>query len=113
MKSIKIAILCLGLLAATQAVAQVSTNCTTIGNTTHCDTVDYDAQRQQAYENGQRTGAAVGGLISSLVQRHQYHSLVNQQCHQNGAGSQWTIIWNNGREDHGYCTAKQAGVKTK
>jgi hypothetical protein len=100
-------------LAAVHAQAQVSTNCTTIGNNTHCDSVDYGAQQQQAYQNGYQAGSAIGNGIAALIQRHQYNKIISQQCRQNGVGSKWGVIWPNGREDYGYCTAKQAGIKKK
>lgn len=43
------------LLASLTASAQVSTTCTTNGNTTNCDSYDYGAQNRANYEAGQNS----------------------------------------------------------
>lgn len=101
----------LTLALAVPAIAQVSTNCTTIGNQTNCTSVDYGAQQRQAYEQGQQFGSAMGNMFAALAQRHQYHKLINQQCHRNGPGSAWSVIWPSGATETGVCTDKQAGIK--
>jgi hypothetical protein len=97
---------------ALSAGAQVSTDCTTNGSYTHCNSVDYGAQQRQAYEAGQQAGTAIGLLINRGIIAHQVHKRRDEQCRANGVGYHWLVEANNGWQWDGTCTAKQAGVKT-
>ena len=93
---------------------QLSTNCTTIGNQTNCDTYDYGAQNRAAYQAGQQIGAAVGAAGGGLIRlfaadhaaRREFNKLRDQRCRMQGAGTTWNVDGHSG-----VCTAKQAQLK--
>jgi hypothetical protein len=95
---------------AASASAQVSTNCTTIGNQTNCTTVD-GPQRYHALENAHNITQGAGQIAVPLLIRHRINKLRDQQCDINGPGSTWIVQSTTGLQWQGVCTAKQAGVK--
>jgi hypothetical protein len=79
------------LCASLAASAQVSTTCTTNGNTTNCNSIDYGEQNRQAYEAGQQMGNVIGLLIGRGIDAHRYHSAVKKQCAVLGSGARWEL----------------------
>jgi hypothetical protein len=79
------------LCASLAASAQVSTTCTTNGNTTNCNSIDYGEQNRQAYEAGQQIGNAIGLLIARGIDAHRFHSAVKKQCATLGPGATWEL----------------------
>jgi len=94
------------------ASAQVQTDCTTTGDTTHCTSTDTQQQQQQAYEAGQAIGSGLSALINRGIIAHGIHTRRDAQCRQNGPGSTWEVYARDGSlMASGTCTAQQAKPK--
>lgn len=67
-----------------------NTNCTTYGSNTNCTstTTDYSAQQQQAYEQGQAAGAALGQGIARAMQAHSFSKGLKKYCDAH-PGQEW------------------------
>ena len=67
------------------------TNCTTIGDNTHCvsTSTDNSAQQQQAYEAGQKIGNALGTGFSTAMQAHSFDKGLRKYCDAH-PGEEWT-----------------------
>ena len=94
-------------LSASAMYAQVSTttNCSTYGNQTSCqsNSVDYGAQNAQAYAAGQQVGSAIGLLIARGIEAHRFHSAIKNECKQLPPLGQWELHNDFGQRWTGNC----------
>ncbi len=85
------------------ASAQVSTNCSRVGDSVSCTTIDYGAQQRQAYEAGQQIGNALGLLIARGIEAHRFHSAIKNECKRLPPLGQWELHNDLGQRWTGTC----------